>query len=74
LKVLVLSRIEFGFQFPEEAAVPKVFPLGSSRKPAGAMSVVSDKEFQRNFFDVFTEGLLKCGWQSNTSFCVELRL
>ena len=47
-------------QFPEEAAVPKVFPLGAARKPAGASAFASRTEFARNFGDIFTEGLLKC--------------
>ena len=45
-------------QFPEEAAVPKVFPL-DARKPAGSQALVGRRDFARNF-DVFTEGLLKC--------------
>lgn len=49
-------------QFPEEAAVPKVFPLGANRKPAGAAAIVSKDEFHRNFMDVFCEGLLKCAF------------
>ncbi|GMH44409.1 hypothetical protein BSKO_12361 [Bryopsis sp. KO-2023] len=44
---------------PEEAAVPKVFALGSKRKPAGAHSIVTEGEFKRNFDELFTEGSLK---------------
>jgi hypothetical protein len=51
-------------QFPEEAAIPKVFPL-ASRKPAGASAIVTRQQFARNFNDIFTEGLLKCTHSSN---------
>jgi hypothetical protein len=49
----------FRTQFPEEASLPKVFPLGATRKPAGMSAFSSKRDFARNF-SVFTEDMLTC--------------
>lgn len=47
-----------------ERSVPKVFPLNSSRKPAGERVVVDRQSFQRNY-ELFTENLLRdLDWSS----------
>lgn len=42
----------------EEANLPKAFPLGDSKQPAGEACIVSQKEFERNL-DLFTESQLR---------------
>lgn len=43
---------------PEEQAVPKCFPLGELRKPAGKATVLTQDEFVRNY-ELFTENMLR---------------
>lgn len=50
---------EYMSSFAEDWEVPKVYPLGEEKKPAGASCIVSQADMESNFSDLFTEGMLK---------------